>query len=69
VYLQYKFQAKQTKDAKVMSKKTFIGGQGDKKKDKCFLQSPSQGTPWPLSYPAFACVAYQICSPCTKLWH
>jgi len=40
MYLHFKFQAKQTKDAKVMSKKTLVGGQGDKKMDKCFLQSP-----------------------------
>jgi len=39
MYLYSKFQAKQTKDAKVMSKKTPIESQGDKKKDKCFLQS------------------------------
>jgi len=40
MYLHYKFQAKQTKDAKVMSKKPPIGGQGGKEKDKYFLQSP-----------------------------
>jgi len=40
VYLHSKFQAKWTKDAKVMNKKLPTRGQGDKKKDKCFLQSP-----------------------------
>jgi len=41
VYLHSKFQAKQIKDAKVMSKKPHVGGQGDRKKDKYFLQSPN----------------------------